>query len=206
MTRFLTIVLALGTLLACGGDENIPDAATGTPDAPGAIDAAAAIDAAPPSPDADTSGFVVTSTAFVDGGVIPETYTCNGENISPDLSWTAWPGALSYAVVFNDATTDFLHSSIYDIDPATLALPGEISTVFQPPEVSGAKQSRNYAGQLGYAGPCPGSEHTYEFIVMALDVASLAGTDNMSTVGEVVDLLEPHVLATTRLTGSYNPP
>ena len=198
------VVLFSSSLLAaaCGDDPQpvVADAAATI------IDSAPFADTAPlPPPDADTGSFTVTSPTITDGGAIPVVHSCDGANTSPALTWTAWPAAASYAVVLNDKSIGFLHGAIYDIAAATLTLPADIDKVFEPTDVPGARQSRNYAGDLGYAGPCPGQPHMYEFIVVALDVATLAGTDNGSTAGEIQTILDQHTLATTRLTATYTP-
>jgi Phosphatidylethanolamine-binding protein len=35
--------------------------------------------------------FALTSSAFTEGAAIPKKYTCDGENISPPLSWSGAP-------------------------------------------------------------------------------------------------------------------
>ena len=203
MTR-LCLTLPCLLAAACGADEQLPPDATPIQDSAPAIDAPPPADAMP-SPDADTSAFVVTSDTITEGGAIPVDHSCDGADTSPELAWTAWPGAASYAVMLNDKTISFRHGAIYDIDEALLALPADVDKVFEPTDVAGARQSRNFAGGLGYAGPCPGSAHTYEFIVYALDIATLPGTDNTSTANEIASILGDHTLATTRLTATYTP-
>ena len=45
----------------------------------------------------------VTSSVFSDGGMIPKKYTCDGEDISPDLKWSGVPqGAKSLALICDD--------------------------------------------------------------------------------------------------------
>ena len=205
MQCLVVIAIATGALVACQSDEVIPDAPTGTIDAAGQPDGALEIDAAEVAPDADTSGFIATSTAYDDGGVIPTVHSCDGANTSPDLTWTAWPDALSYGVLFNDASTNFKHSAMYDIDDATLSLPAALDRNYASTDVPGMHQSIAYDGDPGYAGPCPGETHTYEFVIYALDVATLPGLDASSSRNEAAALLTAHALATTRLTGTYNP-
>ncbi|HEX3035164.1 MAG TPA: YbhB/YbcL family Raf kinase inhibitor-like protein, partial [Thermodesulfobacteriota bacterium] len=48
-------------------------------------------------------GIKVTSTAFEDGGMIPKKYTCDGQDISPPLSWDSVPdGTKSIALISSD--------------------------------------------------------------------------------------------------------
>ena len=43
--------------------------------------------------------FILLSTAFADGEMIPVVYTADGEDISPPLSWSICPGASSYVLI-----------------------------------------------------------------------------------------------------------
>lgn len=46
---------------------------------------------------------VVTSTAFNEGGMIPKQYTCDGEDISPPLTWSNVPDETkSLALICDD--------------------------------------------------------------------------------------------------------
>jgi phosphatidylethanolamine-binding protein (PEBP) family uncharacterized protein len=45
----------------------------------------------------------LTSTAFEQDGQIPSKYTCEGEDLSPALSWTGAPaGTRSFAMIVDD--------------------------------------------------------------------------------------------------------
>ena len=51
----------------------------------------------------DTPTFDVTSSAFQQGAAIPARYTCDGDNVSPPIAWTAVPeGTQSIAVISYD--------------------------------------------------------------------------------------------------------
>ena len=52
---------------------------------------------------ADVGSINVTSTAFGDGAMIPKKYTCDAQNISPQIAWTGVPaGAKSIALICDD--------------------------------------------------------------------------------------------------------
>ncbi|MBE9592972.1 MAG: YbhB/YbcL family Raf kinase inhibitor-like protein, partial [Proteobacteria bacterium] len=45
----------------------------------------------------------ITSTAFTEGSMIPRDYTCDGEDISPPLTWSGVPdGTKSLALICDD--------------------------------------------------------------------------------------------------------
>ncbi len=47
------------------------------------------------------------STAFQEGAMIPKVYTCDGQNISPPLSWSGIPAqAKSIALIMDDPDSE----------------------------------------------------------------------------------------------------
>jgi hypothetical protein len=152
------------------------------------------------------AAFALTSSAFVEGGAIPAPHSCNGANVSPPLTWTAGPaGTMSYAIVFRDLDNNLGHAAIFDIPASTLSLPENVEKVAMPANVPGAIQCESYVNNLfGYAGPCPGSQHTYEFTLYAIDSASLGLTANVS-VNQVDTAARAAMLASTTLSGTYTP-
>ena len=62
-------------------------------------------------------GFVLSSTAFQPGGAIPRQHTCDGEDASPDLTWTGAPdGTRALALVVTDPDArGFVHWIAYDL-------------------------------------------------------------------------------------------
>lgn len=100
---------------------------------------------------------------------------CNGQNISPQLSWENAPEGTSYYAITmydKDAPTGsgFWHWVVFNI-PATVTElksgAGELAKKLLPKE---AVQSITDFGKPGYGGPCPplGETHQYLFTVYAL--------------------------------------
>ncbi len=153
---------------------------------------------------ADAGGFALTSTAFEEGGDIPLVHTCDGDNISPALAWTSPPpGTMSYAIVFNDITFDFLHSVTWDIPASVTSIPADIDKSFEPADLPGAKQAPSYLGPPGYAGPCPPAEHTYEFRVHALGVATLPGVGAQTNRATARTAIEGASIGFATLQGNF---
>ena len=201
--------LALAALLvgACGTVESSsPDASTNPVDAAtNPVDASDnTADAANNTPDGGSFG--ITSSAYMDGGTIPNDNSCAGLNVSPALMWSNAPdNTQSFAIVFLDTSTNFLHSVIWDIPSSRTELPGNVEKVYEPSNVPGAKQPNSYLGSPGYAGPCPGSTHTYEFRLHALNVANLGGLSEKTSRGAVVAAIEAASIGSTTLTASFTP-
>lgn len=141
----------------------------------------------------------LTSSAFIESGSIPSQYTCDGDNISPPLSWQGVPeGTKSLALIVDDPdapSKTWVHWVVYNI-PETVheALEG------QPPKKS--LQGTNDFHDMGYGGPCPPSgSHRYFFKLYALrSTLTLAPG---ATKQQVEQAMEGHILEKTALMGVY---
>lgn len=147
----------------------------------------------------------ITSTAFDDGQMIPSRFTCDGDDISPSLSWSGVPdGARSLALICDDPDAPmgtFVHWVLYNLPGDAGELPEGLSA--QGQLESGARQGKNDFGKLGYGGPCPpGGTHRYRFKLYALDKT----LDLSSGVkkSELLEAMEGHVLAQGQLVGKYS--
>jgi hypothetical protein len=145
------------------------------------------------------------STAFTDDGMIPSQYTCDGQDISPDLSWDAPPtGTQSLALIVDDPDAPgqiFVHWVLYDIPPEVQQLPKAIAP--QATLLNGGTQGKNDFGNLGYGGPCPPSGiHHYFFRLYALDRE--LGLEAGATKAQLQAAMGGHILAAAELIGRYS--
>ena len=91
MKKTMLGILAIG-LIACGGKE----------------------------PPQKNERFILMSPAFKFGYPIPVLFTCNGQNISPELAWSGAPAATkSFALISEDVTISFIHWVVYNIPAHT---------------------------------------------------------------------------------------
>ena len=117
----------------------------------------------------------LTSDAFDDGGTIPRRHTCDGEDVSPALSWEGAPdGTASFALVVHDPDAprgDWVHWVIYDIPGHLTGLPEKAGPAERLDHLGEAVQGTNDFGRIGWGGPCPppGKPHRYVFTLTALD-------------------------------------
>ena len=125
------------------------------------------------------------SSALSEGEAVPVKFTCDGDNISPPLSWSGVPeGAtgLRLGVTDPDAPSGtFTHWLVSDIDPSS-------SGVGEGAVPAGGTEGTNSFGESGYGGPCPprgGGPHRYVFTVEAIDAAGdvLATAELTTTYG-----------------------
>ena len=194
-------------MAACSGDDATSDAGASASDA-----SILAIDASGRDADvgaADAGSFSLSSSAYAEGGVIPTVHACpgaTGSNTSPPLAWENAPeGTQSFGLVFFDTTNSFLHSVSWDIPGSRSSLPANVELAFEPASVPGSEQAPSYLGTPGYAGPCPPSEHVYEFKLHALDVATLPGLGEQTSKEQAKAAIEAASIGSTTLTGSFDP-
>ena len=146
----------------------------------------------------------LTSSAFRNGGAIPERYTCSGQNESPELTWTGVPhGTRSLALILDDPDAPmgtFTHWVAYNLSPTTKGLPEGVPA---SASVGEGEQGINGRGTTGYTGPCPpsGKPHHYYFRLFALD--ERLPLNGGATAHQVEDVLEGHVLASAELIGAF---
>jgi Raf kinase inhibitor-like YbhB/YbcL family protein len=142
--------------------------------------------------------FRLLSTAFVDGGTIPDQLTCRGAGVSPELSWTGTPeDAVALAIVARDRDAGgFVHWIVTGIEPSLQGF-GEGGL----PET--AVEGPNSAGGLGWTGPCPPDGtgiHTYEIQLLALPSVVIVPAG--SSAEETASLLEVSAGERAVLTGT----
>jgi Raf kinase inhibitor-like YbhB/YbcL family protein len=144
------------------------------------------------------------SSAFSANGLIPPKYTCDGQDISPPLSWDEPPAETqSLALIVDDPDAPgriFVHWVLYDIPPQVRQLTEKIAPQKTLP--NGGIQGKNDFGKFGYGGPCPPSgTHRYFFKLYALDrpleLASAATKDQLEAA------MDGHILAAAELIGRY---
>jgi Raf kinase inhibitor-like YbhB/YbcL family protein len=120
-------------------------------------------------------------------------------NVSPGFRFAGVPpDAKSLALVFRDVSsaTPPVKWVLWDIAPGVSEVPANLGTSPHPAQVPGTSQLGSLGNQ-GYAGPCC-DDHVYEWILYALDVASLPGTERQSTAQIRMNLLLEHDVAQSK--------
>ncbi len=150
----------------------------------------------------------ISSSAFAPGGAIPATYTCDGRDISPPLSWSgAPPGTKSFALIVDDPDAPdpaapqmtWVHWVLYNI-PATASGLAEGVKPSALPE--GTREGLNDWSRTAYGGPCPPiGRHRYMHKLYALDAVLPAM--KRADKAAVEKAMEGHVIAHTVLVGTY---
>jgi Raf kinase inhibitor-like YbhB/YbcL family protein len=160
-------------------------------------------------------GLTLTTTAFTDGGIIPDKYTMavTGDAVSPALAWDHVPdGTVSFVLTVRDPDTsvkrktdEVLHWLFFNIPATARALPEGIPAEAQRPD--GAIQALNQKNKVGYMGmgaPAVGPYHHYLFALYALDTKLDLGPD--ATLPDVQNAMQGHILGKGVLIGLFHMP
>lgn len=148
----------------------------------------------------------LASTAFEHEGNIPTRYTCEGEDISPQLGWSDLPkNTASLALIVDDPDVPdpakpqrtWVHWVLYNLPPDATGLAEALSAL-----PAGAHEGLNDWSRTGYGGPCPPiGRHRYMHKLYALDV--LLPDLKQPTKAQLEAAMRGHVLAEALLIGMY---
>ncbi len=147
----------------------------------------------------------LTSKGIIEGTRIPVEYTAEGENDSPELTWSAVDGAASYALINDDPDAPggtWVHWLVYNIPKSVTSLErgfpadGELA--------DGTLQGTTSKKDIGYSGPLPppGLVHRYFFKIYALD--AILDLPAGATKEKLVDAMADHILDEAQLMGTYS--
>jgi Raf kinase inhibitor-like YbhB/YbcL family protein len=158
----------------------------------------------------EDNSMTFSTTAFEDGAAIPEKYSCEGENVSPPLTWGNVPeGTESFVIVIDDPDAipvvgyKWNHLVLFNM-PKTLTSLKEGIDALDIASIKG-QMLPNSSGYLAYEGPCPppNLSHTYEFSIYAIDEENITDVNILSTKDELMAAVELHKLSEGRFTGTF---
>ena len=148
------------------------------------------------------------SAAFDHNGVIPARYTCDDQDISPDLAWSALPGGTQSLVLIVDdpdapdpaaPRMTWVHWVVYNIPPDAAGLTVAVSSDALP---AGAREGINDWERTGYGGPCPPiGQHRYFHKLYALDTVLPELVKPKKS--DIEHAMEGHILGQAELIGTY---
>jgi hypothetical protein len=166
-----------------------------------------------PATDSEAKGGIpmsiqLTSPVFSHNDSIPSTYTCDGRDISPALSWNNLPeNTKSLALIVEDPDAPdpkaprmiWVHWILYNLPAASTGLAENAGRGDLP---ANTLEGLNNWGRTGYGGPCPPiGRHRYFFKLYALDtVLPDLGQPPKETL---LKAMQGHILDSTELIGTY---
>jgi hypothetical protein len=142
----------------------------------------------------------ITSSAFSQGEMIPQKYSCDGEGVNPPLQIENVPDkAKSLVLIFDDPDAPggtFTHWLVWNIDP-------KISEIVEDSIPQNGVVGTNSGNRQDYFPPCPPSgTHRYIFKIFALDstLNLVAGAKR----SELEEAMQNHILDQGELMGKYS--
>ncbi len=146
----------------------------------------------------DPQKLKITTTAYADGERIPRKYTCDGENISPEIIIENIPeGADTFVLIFDDPDAPkgtFTHWVVFNI-------PAQTNTIVEG-AIPGVEGENDFKG-IHYSGPCPPSgTHRYYFHLYAImGKLMLEGGASREKIEEA---MKERILESASHMGKYN--
>jgi len=140
----------------------------------------------------------IGSSAFEERAAIPVKYTCEGDDISPPLTFQDVPtNTKSLALIMEDPDAPsgtFDHWIVWNLAPD---LKGLSEGAHVP------AQGTNHFGEMRYRGPCPpkGKVHRYYFKLYALD--TLLDLPQGATKEELEEAMDGLMLDEAEYVGTY---
>ena len=138
----------------------------------------------------------ITSSAFGHKQMIPQKYSCKGDDVNPPLEISGFPeGTKSLALIVDDPDAPmgtWVHWVVFDI-PVTNEIPEN--------SIPG-KQGYNNFDRNDWGGPCPPSgTHRYFFKIYALD--TVLNLPEGVKKNQVEKAMQGHVLDKAELVGLF---
>lgn len=151
---------------------------------------------------------IIKSVDFKQMGEIPELFTCDGQNLSPELNWSGVPeNAKSLVLIVDDPDAPdpaapkltWVHWLLYNIPVTATQLPKAVNAAALP---QGTRQGKNDWKKTGYGGPCPPiGRHRYFHKLYALDI--VLPDLHEPTKAELEKAMSGHIIEKTELIGTY---
>ena len=152
--------------------------------------------------------FKISSPAFQHNDDIPVLYTCDGDDISPQLNWNGIPnGCESLVLIVDDPDAPdpdaprmtWVHWLLYNIPANTKGLAQGVRPNSLP---LGTKEGLNDWKRTGYGGPCPPiGKHRYFFKLYAMDC--VLPDLKKPTKRHLEADMQGHILEQVELIGTY---
>lgn len=139
------------------------------------------------------------TTVFANNEKIPSRYTCDGEDLAPELIISEVPErAKELVLIVDDPDAPmgaWVHWILYNI-------PADTKKINNNGLPQGVKQGMTDFGKIGWGGPCPPSgEHRYFFKLYAID--KVLDLPSQATKIQLEALMREHIIEETQLIGLY---
>jgi len=152
----------------------------------------------------------LTSPSFANQDEIPSKFTCDADDLSPELNWSGAPAnTKSFVLICDDPDVpednrqyapDLIwdHWVLFNIPPTTTKLEEGVNKL-----PAGTIVGLNSWGRNDYGGPCPPNpqHHRYFFKLYALN--TMLKLDDKANKKQVIEAIKGHIIEKTELVGKY---
>ncbi len=145
----------------------------------------------------------IDSQSIVDGAIGVQ-QSCDGLELSPQLSWDTPPDeAVTVAVVLESSDDRRVHWLLYNVPAGVGEMPEGVHG--SPQLANGARHGINDFNRIAYTGPCPernaGEVGGYTIDLYALDLAVDLAPG--ATPDQLLEAMDGHILVAGRIAASY---
>jgi hypothetical protein len=145
----------------------------------------------------------IESSSFMQGQPIPQKYTCDGGDVSPQLRWSNAPeGTKTFAVIADDPDAPagtWVHWVIYNIPGDKHELPEGVEKTAATPV---GEQGVNDFRKVGYSGPCPPPGKAYRYFFKLYGLDTQLRLKSGTTKKDLEAAMQGHILANAELMGT----
>ena len=139
------------------------------------------------------------TTVFTNNEKIPSKYTCDGDDLAPELTISDVPeNSKELVLIVDDPDAPmgtWVHWLLYNI-------PTDTTKIDNKNLPSGVKEGFTDFKRLGWGGPCPPyGEHRYFFKLYAID--KILDLPEGATKAKLEVAIEGHIIEKTQLIGLY---
>jgi Raf kinase inhibitor-like YbhB/YbcL family protein len=150
----------------------------------------------------------ISSPSFAHETEIPSRFTCEGEDVSPELKWSNVPAeAKSLVLIVDDPDAPdprapqrvWVHWVLYNLPTDSAGLAEAVAKADLP---KGTREGRNDWGRAGWGGPCPPiGRHRYFFKLYALK--SVLPDLGLAKKAQIEEQMTGQVIERAELMGTY---
>ncbi len=153
-------------------------------------------------PGVSLASITLTSRSFEAKGAIPIDHTCDGKDLSPQLSWSSPPqGTRSLTLEVEDpdaSPANFTHWVAYNLPPDVLSV-AEGADIAALHGMVGV----NDFPDTGYRGPCPPHRETHRYVFHLFAVDTILAVHEGANRAAVDAAMAHHVLGEGQLMGNF---
>lgn len=144
-------------------------------------------------------GQMKITSVFENNGQIPSKYTCDGQDLAPELTISDVPAAAKELVLIVDDPDapigTFVHWVLYNI-------PANTTKIDEKNLPTGTKQGFSDFRRNGWGGPCPpNGEHRYFFKLYAID--KTLDMPEGASKSKIENAIKGHIIEQAQLIGLY---